>query len=143
MAQPLPVPESRHEAPRRSLLSLVQRSGGAVNTHVAAFLGPNVKVRGDVSFSGGLRIDGQVTGNVNASGDQAGTLTIGNGGHVEGDIRVANLIVYGQIQGNVYVTGLVDLREQSLIVGDLHYSAIEMAPGGVIHGRLVPLNSRY
>jgi len=138
MAQPQPVLDSRPEQPRRSLLSMVRRSGGAVNTHVAAFLGPNVKVTGDVSFSGGLRIDGVVTGDVSCSGDQSGTLTIGNGGLVQGDIRVSHLVVYGHIQGNVHVSGLTDIREQALIVGDVHYAALDVASGGVIQGRLVP-----
>jgi cytoskeletal protein CcmA (bactofilin family) len=142
MAQAQPVLDSRPEQPRRSLLSLVQRSGGAVTTHVAAFLGPNVKVTGDVSFAGGLRIDGVVTGDVGCNGDQGGTLTIGNGGQVQGDIRVTNLVVYGHIQGNVHVSGLVDIREQALVVGDVHYAALDVAPGGVIQGRLVPQHQR-
>lgn len=138
MAQAQTVLDSSPDPSRRSLLSLVQRSGGAVTTQVAAFLGPNVTVTGDVSFTGGLRIDGAVNGDVSCSGDQNGTLTIGDGGHVQGDIRVSHLIVYGRIQGNVHVSGLTDIREQAQIVGDVHYAALDVAPGGVIQGRLVP-----
>ncbi len=121
---------------RRSYLSMAPRSDGAVNDRVAAFLGPNVKVRGDVSFTGGLRIDGHVSGDVMAAGTDASILTIGDGGHVEGDVRVANLVVYGHIQGNVHATGLVDVRSQAVIVGDLHYHSLEVAQGSVILGRL-------
>ena len=121
---------------RRNFLSLARRSDGAVNNRVGAFLGPNVKVRGDVSFAGGLRIDGHVSGDVMASGTEVDVLTIGDGGRIEGDVRVANLVVYGHIQGNVHATGLVDVRPQAVIVGDLHYHSLEMAQGGVILGRL-------
>lgn len=125
----------REMSQRRSFLSLAQRSDGAVNTSVAAFLGPNVTVRGDVSFTDGLRIDGRVSGDVMATAETS-ILTIGDSGHVEGDVRVVNLVVYGHIQGNVHATGRVDVRSQAVIVGDLRYRTLEVAQGSVILGHL-------
>lgn len=120
-----------------SFFSKVRMGGDPMHDRVEAFLGPNVKVRGDVSFSGGLRIDGHVTGDVVVSGVDAGTLTIGDGGYVEGNVRVSHLVVYGRIDGNVHATGLVDVRMNALIQGDVHYGSLEMAAGGVIRGHLV------
>ncbi len=108
-----------------------------MHERVEAFLGSNVKVRGDVSFSGGLRVDGHVTGDVVVSGVDAGTLTIGDGGYVEGNVRVSHLVVYGRINGNVHATGLVDVRSNALILGDVHYGSVEMAAGAVIRGRMI------
>lgn len=108
-----------------------------MHDRVEAFLGPNVKVRGDVSFSGGLRIDGHITGDVSVAGVEAGTLTIGDGGYVEGNVRVSHLVVYGRINGTVHATGLVDVRTNGLVLGDVHYGSLEMAAGAVIRGRLI------
>lgn len=108
-----------------------------MHERVQALLGPNVHVHGDVSFSGGLRIDGQVTGDVVVSGVDAGTLTIGDGGRIEGNVRVSHLVVYGCINGHVHATGLVDVRPNAQILGDVHYGSLEMAAGGSIAGRLI------
>ncbi|MBL8329880.1 MAG: polymer-forming cytoskeletal protein [Rubrivivax sp.] len=122
---------------RLSFFSRARSLGDPMHERVEAFLGANVKVRGDVSFSGGLRVDGHVTGDVVVSGVDAGTLTIGDGGQVDGNVRVSHLVVYGRINGNVHATGLVDVRSNALIEGDLHYGSIEMAAGAVIRGRLI------
>lgn len=120
-----------------SLFSQERSSKEPLHERVEAFLGPNVKVRGDVFFRGGLRIDGHVTGDVVVSGVEAGTLTIGNGGHVEGNVRVSHLIVYGHISGNVNASGLVYVWPEGRVMGDVHYGSLEMAAGAVIHGRLI------
>ena len=120
-----------------SLFSRVRTGGDPMHDRVEAFLGPNVKVRGDVSFSGGLRIDGHITGDVSVAGVEAGTLTIGDGGYVEVNVRVSHLVVYGRINGTVHATGLVDVRTNGLVLGDVHYGSLEMAAGAVIRGRLI------
>jgi cytoskeletal protein CcmA (bactofilin family) len=122
---------------RLSFFSRARSLGDPMHDRVEAFLGSNVKVRGDVSFSGGLRIDGHVSGDVVVSGVEAGTLTIGDGGHVEGNVRVSHLVVYGRISGNVHATGMVDVRSNALVMGDVHYGSLEMAAGAVIRGRLI------
>jgi cytoskeletal protein CcmA (bactofilin family) len=108
-----------------------------MHDNVGAFLGPNVRVRGDVLFSGGLRIDGEVTGDVVVTGVEAGTLTIGDTGRVSGNVRVSHVVVYGRITGHVHASGMVDVRPQAEIEGDVHYGTLEMAAGGVIRGRLI------
>lgn len=120
-----------------SFFSRARSLGDPMHERVEAFLGSNVKVRGDVSFSGGLRVDGHVTGDVVVTGVDAGTLTIGDGGYVEGNVRVSHLVVYGRINGNVHATGLVDVRSNALILGDVHYGSVEMAAGAVIRGRMI------
>jgi cytoskeletal protein CcmA (bactofilin family) len=126
-----------HGRRRLSLFGRQRKAGDPVHDNVEAFLGSNVQVRGDVHFSGGLRIDGEVTGDVVVSGVDAGTLTIGDSGRVSGNVRVSHLVVYGHISGHVHATGLVDVRPQGQIEGDVHYGSLEMAAGAVIRGRLI------
>jgi cytoskeletal protein CcmA (bactofilin family) len=122
---------------RTSFLWRQASSDGGVPERIESLLGPNLKVRGDVFFAGGLRIDGHVTGDVVVHGADDGNLTIGAGGYVEGSVRVSNLVVYGHIDGNVHATGLVDVRAHALIRGDMHYGSLEMVAGAVIHGKLI------
>ena len=77
---------------------------------IDCLLGVGTQVRGDLIFSGGLRIDGQVDGDVTVSCTDAGTLTIGDQGRVAGEVRVSHLVVYGCIEGPVHASGLVELR---------------------------------
>jgi cytoskeletal protein CcmA (bactofilin family) len=138
MQQPSSASPSRASDRRTPLFWRKRPSDGATTANgVESLLGPNMQIYGDVSFTGGLRIDGRVTGDVVVTGEQAGTLTIGEQGYVEGNIRVSKLVVYGQINGHVQVTGLVDMRESALIRGDLQYGSLEMVAGAVIHGKLI------
>jgi cytoskeletal protein CcmA (bactofilin family) len=50
---------------------------------------------------------------------------------------VSNLVVFGRIDGSVYVTGLVELRASAKVSGDVYYGSLEMEAGSVIDGRLV------
>lgn len=59
---------------------------------IDCLLGVGTQVRGDLIFSGGLRIDGQVDGDVTVSCTDAGTLTIGDQGRVAGEVRVSHLV---------------------------------------------------
>ena len=77
---------------------------------IDCLLGVGTQVRGDLIFSGGLRIDGQVDGDVTVSCTDAGSLTIGDQGRVAGEVRVSHLVVYGYIDGPVHASGLVELR---------------------------------
>lgn len=122
---------------RLAFFSRPRLGADPMHANVAALIGPNVKVRGDVSFTGGLRIDGLVTGDVIVSGVDAGTLTVADGGCIDGEVRVSHLVVYGRINGTVHATGLVDVRSNAEINGDVHYGSIEMAAGAVIRGHLI------
>jgi len=104
---------------------------------IDSLIGPDTAVDGDVNFVGGLRIEGEVKGDVCVSHAGAGILMMGEKGIVEGNVRVTHLVVYGTITGSVYVTDLVELRPSARIVGDVHYGSLEMQMGAVIEGHLV------
>lgn len=100
-------------------------------------IGAGTVLSGDIVFSGGLRIDGEVKGNVRARDGQAGTLVIGEQGRIEGDIDVARLIVNGLVAGRVDASELIQLRSTARIDSDVTYALVEVDPGAVIHGQLV------
>ena len=74
-------------------------TGGTVDTLV----GRQTELQGDISFAGGLHIDGTVKGKVSASGDKEAVLSVSESGVIEGDVYVANVILNGSIHGDVDV----------------------------------------
>jgi cytoskeletal protein CcmA (bactofilin family) len=70
---------------------------------IDSLIGAGTKIEGNVSFSGGLRVDGEVVGNVTAVSDQPSTLVLSEQARIEGEISVSHLVVNGEIAGPVYV----------------------------------------
>jgi cytoskeletal protein CcmA (bactofilin family) len=104
---------------------------------IDSLIGTDTVVEGDVNFAGGLRVEGEVKGNVSVAHAGAGVLMLGENAIVNGNVHVTHLVVYGSITGSVYVTDLVELRPTAVIVGDVHYGTLEMQMGAVIDGHLV------
>lgn len=110
---------------------------------IDSLIGAGTCVQGDVRFSGGLRIDGEVKGAVEgAEGASAATLVVSEHARIEGSVRVAHLVVNGVIVGPVSVSDTLELQSNARIIGDVEYTAIEMHQGAVIEGRLVHLQSK-
>jgi cytoskeletal protein CcmA (bactofilin family) len=103
---------------------------------IDSLIGISTKIEGNVHFQGGLRIDGQVIGNVIASGDEPSMLVISEHAKVEGEVRVAHLVVNGEIIGPVHSSELLELQPRARITGDVHYKALEMHGGAIVSGKL-------
>ncbi|MDP1611773.1 MAG: polymer-forming cytoskeletal protein [Sulfuritalea sp.] len=109
------------------------------NTRLAAgetLIGAGTVLAGDIVFSGGLRIDGEVKGNVRSRDGMPGTLVIGAQGRIEGDVDVARLVVNGLIAGRVDSSELLQLRSTARIDSDVSYALAEIDPGAIIRGQL-------
>ncbi|MFV2055534.1 MAG: polymer-forming cytoskeletal protein [Thiohalomonadales bacterium] len=106
---------------------------------IDSLVGGNSKIRGDVHFSGGLHVDGEVKGNVVAEMDGS-TLTTSEKGRIEGDVRVHNIILNGNVIGDVYSTNHIELAPNARVTGDVYYSVIEMAMGAEVNGNLIHMN---
>lgn len=104
---------------------------------IDSLIGAGTKVEGNVEFSGGLRVDGTVRGNVSATGGQSGTLVVSEHALIEGDIRVSHLVINGTVTGSVRSSEFVELQSRARVTGDVEYGSIEMHLGAIIQGRLV------
>jgi cytoskeletal protein CcmA (bactofilin family) len=96
-------------------------------------------IEGDVVFTGGLRIDGQVKGNVVASTgnpEANSTLVVSESARIEGEIRAAHVVVNGAVDGPIYVTEFLELQPKARVHGDVHYKTLEIHLGATIDGRL-------
>ncbi|GAA5786087.1 hypothetical protein GCM10007860_24740 [Chitiniphilus shinanonensis] len=106
---------------------------------IDSLIGNGTTVSGDIQFVGGLRVDGSVVGNVTAQDEKNGTLVVSEKAQVRGKVNCSHLILNGEINGPIEVTQYVELQPKARVLGDLTYKVLEMHPGALIEGRLVPL----
>jgi cytoskeletal protein CcmA (bactofilin family) len=104
---------------------------------IDSLIGATTRIEGNVIFSGGLRVDGMVRGNVAAVADQPGTLVISADARIDGEVSAAHIVVNGVINGPVNAAETLELQAGSRVKGDVHYKTIEIHQGAVVEGRLV------
>jgi cytoskeletal protein CcmA (bactofilin family) len=103
---------------------------------IDSLIGISTSIEGNVNFKGGLRIDGNVKGNVVADSSEPSMLVISEHARVEGEVRVAHLVVNGEIQGPVFSSEFLELQPRARITGDVFYKALEMHGGALVSGKL-------
>ena len=110
--------------------------GNKAKSDIDSLVGISARIEGDLCFTGGLRIDGEVHGNVIAMDGDENTLLISEHARIEGDVHCANLVVNGYIAGHVYSSEMLELQPKGRIVGDVHYKTLEMHGGALVTGKL-------
>ena len=109
-------------------------------TQIDSLIGANTAIGGDLNFSGGLRIDGQVNGNVIATEGKPSTLVLSEHAQVTGEVNVTHLVVNGTINGSVTASEYLELQSKAKVSGDVHYKTIEIQLGAIVEGRLLHSN---
>jgi len=115
--------------------------GTKANNPIDILIGKSARIRGDVDFSGGLHLDGRVTGSVRANGAPESMLSVSEEGCIEGSVEAAAVVLNGTVTGDIRASERVVLGPRSRVQGDVYYGVIEAALGAEIQGRLVPLRS--
>ena len=103
---------------------------------IDSLIGAGTVVEGNVTFAGGLRIDGRVKGNVVSANGDPSTLVISEQARVDGEIRVSHVVVNGQVNGPITASDYLELQPKARILGDVAYKTLEMHVGAVVQGRL-------
>lgn len=103
---------------------------------IDTLIGVSTDMKGDITFSGGLRIDGKVKGNITSRGDDNSTLVLSENAVVTGDVSVPHMVVNGKIKGNVRSTERLELQAKAEISGDVTYKVLEIAAGARVNGNL-------
>jgi len=104
---------------------------------IDTLIGAKTDLKGDIVFTGGLRVDGKVRGNITAKGDGNSTLVLSENAMVTGNVTVPHIITNGTIKGNVRAAERIELQPKAEISGDVYYKVIEMSLGAVINGNLL------
>jgi cytoskeletal protein CcmA (bactofilin family) len=111
--------------------------GTKPQNRIDCLIGAGTRVEGNLIFSGGLRIDGQVRGSIVAEEGKPGTLVISERAQIEGEIRAPHVVINGAVRGPVNSTEYVELQAKANVTGDVYYNTLEMQVGAVVQGRLV------
>ena len=106
---------------------------------IRSLIGEGIVLKGSVDFSDGMRIDGEVQGDLMALRDAPSLLVIGAKAKVIGKVNAEHVIIVGEVIGPVMCTGLLELQPTARIEGDISYQLLEMHPGAVVEGELKPL----
>lgn len=104
---------------------------------VDTLIGKQTEIQGDVTFSGGLHVDGTIRGSVQGSPNQAAALSVSESGAIHGNVIVPNVILNGSIWGDVHTSERIVLGAKARVNGDVYYRVLEIQAGAQINGKLV------
>lgn len=104
---------------------------------IDSLIGAGTTIEGNIAFTGGLRVDGHVKGNISASGNKPGTLVVSELAKVEGEINVAHVVVNGTVAGPVRGSEYVELLPKARVTGNVSYKSIEIHVGAIVMGQLM------
>jgi cytoskeletal protein CcmA (bactofilin family) len=116
MAEPSPV-----SAPRNA----------ALNTQEQATIGKSLVIKGEVTGSESLYIDGRVEGSINLAGNR---VTVGRNGVVSANITAREIVVLGKVRGNLTASDRVDIRNEGSLTGDVVAQRISIEDGAFFKG---------
>jgi cytoskeletal protein CcmA (bactofilin family) len=107
---------------------------------IRSLIGEGTVVKGELCFSEGLRIDGEVQGDVIATGEHT-MLVISENARVLGKVKAGHVIINGTVVGPLESDELLEIQPKARITGDVRYEALEMHQGASIDGELRSLKA--
>jgi cytoskeletal protein CcmA (bactofilin family) len=108
---------------------------------IRSLIGEGTMIRGELHFGDGLRIDGEVIGDVYAPAGSRSILVISEKARVSGKVRAGHIIINGTVEGPVESDELLELQPKARIYGDVRYQTLEMHQGATIDGEIKPLKA--
>ena len=106
-------------------------------SRLSSLIATGVQIEGDVIVTDGVRIDGQVTGNVIAKPEAKGLLVLSEQGRIEGNVRVHDAVVNGTICGDIEVENFIELQAGARVTGAIRYRSLQMTCGARVEGTMV------
>lgn len=95
------------------------------------FLDSGSSTQGDLRFETSFRVDGRFTGTVSSEGD----LVVGEGGEVEGELKIGALFVIGTVRGSVQATRRVQIAPGGKLYAELETPSLVIEDGALFEGR--------
>jgi cytoskeletal protein CcmA (bactofilin family) len=106
---------------------------------IKSLIAQGTRIEGDLSFSDGLRVDGEVVGRISAQADQPSILVVSEAAVVQGPIEADHVVINGTVRGPVHARELLELQPRARIEGDVSYRSLEIHQGATITGLLRPM----
>lgn len=106
---------------------------------IDTLIGVGTRIDGNILFSGGLRVDGEINGNIIAEAGKSSTLVLSEHAQVNGEINVTHLVINGIVTGPVRASEYLELLGKAKITGNVEYKTMEIHLGATISGKLTHL----
>ena len=106
---------------------------------IKSLIADGSQITGNISFTDGLRVDGQILGNILASEEVSSILVISEIATVTGEVTADHIIINGSVKGPIHARKMLELQPKARIEGDVQYAALEMHQGALITGQLRPI----
>jgi cytoskeletal protein CcmA (bactofilin family) len=98
-----------------------------------AQIGKSVVIKGDLSGSEDLYVDGQVEGSISLKNN---SLTVGPHGQIKASVEAKGVVVQGKLEGNVMASDRVELRKSAVVTGDISTQRISIEEGAYLKGKI-------
>ena len=102
----------------------------SVSGNGTTLISAGTTLKGDISSSSDLRIDGSIIGNIQSSAK----IVIGSNGVVQGDISGNQADIVGKVTGNIRAKELLQLRGESVVTGNLYAGKLQVEPTATFNG---------
>jgi len=110
---------------------------GAPQKRIDSLIGAGTTVEGDVAFTGGLRVDGTIRGQVSTVDGEPATLVVSEQARIAGEVRVSHVVINGSVTGPVTANDYLELQAKARVNGDVTYRTLEMHVGAIVQGKLI------
>lgn len=107
---------------------------------VKSLIAHGTTVRGLIEFQEGLRIDGEVQGDILAAVGKPSLLVVSESARITGQVQADHVVINGEVVGPVMARELLELQPTARIRGDVSYRGLEMHQGATISGKLQPMD---
>jgi len=109
-------------------------------TQLSSLIAEGVEITGDVVFTGGMRIDGRVNGNVigrSLDGKAPALLVLSDKGRIEGSVRCGDAVINGAVVGDLEVEHLLELQSEARVSGTIRYRQLQLDVDAAVQGQLI------
>lgn len=101
------------------------------NKPMDTIIGPTAKMTGNIEVDGLIRIDGNYTGDVTSKTQ----IVIGEGATIQGNLSSKEIIISGQVKGNIYSEGTLEITSKGNLKGDIEVGNLVLAKGAIFKGK--------
>jgi len=109
------------------------------NHAIDTLIDETMNIRGSMNFSGGIRLDGKLYGNLTLSDGASGSVIMGPKSKIIGDIITDSAIIAGEVKGNIEAQDFLELHSTAIVHGDIAYGDIEIHSGAVLNGNVTKI----
>jgi cytoskeletal protein CcmA (bactofilin family) len=109
---------------------------GIEQTKLATLIAQDIRITGDIEFADGLRIDGQVHGNVTSAAGAKTLLVLSETGAIDGDVHGYDIVVNGRVIGDIVADHYIELKANAQVTGNIRYLQLQMECGASVEGTL-------